>query len=311
MRILVTGASGYVGWAVAHELRARGHQVVALVHEQVPSFPADVAVRIGDVLSEASLRDAVADVDAVCHLAARTRVREAATQPTRVWRVNVTGTLNVLDALAVQAARTGEPARLVFASTGTVYGTPAEQPISERTPLAPMNPYGASKAAAEQIVGWQAATGSLGAVVLRVFNAAGAVAGRADSDLTRIIPKAAAVAAGQESTVVVNGDGTAVRDFVHVADIARAVALALEAVQPGEHRTYNLGAVPASVAEIIKAVERVSGHPVAIEHRTAYAGEAPELRADTTKIRAELGWVPERTTLDELVRDQWTAIKPA
>jgi UDP-glucose 4-epimerase len=307
MRTLVTGATAYVGWAVVHELCARGHEVRVLAHELTRPFPDGVDVRTGDLLSEASLRDAVDGVDAVCHLAARSRVREAAAHPTRVWRLNVTGTINVLDALAVSAARTGVVPRLVFTSTGAVYGTPTEQPISEQTLLLPVNPYGASKVAAEQIIGWQAATGSLAAVSLRIFNAAGAVAGHADPDPTRIIPKAVAVAAGCEPTVVVNGDGSAVRDFVHVADIARAIALALDAATPGEHRVYNLGAVPASVADVIASVERVTARPVPVEHRPAYAGEAPVLRADTTRIRHELGWTPEHTVIDDLVRDQWIA----
>lgn len=311
MRVLVTGASGYVGWAVVHELRARGHEIVALVHESSVTFPDDVDVRAGSLTSEASLRDAVAGADGVVHLAARSTVRDSVANPTRVWRTNVTGTLNLLDALGVESARTGVPARLVFTSTGAVYGTPAQQPIAESAPLVPLNPYGASKVAAEQIIGWQAATGGLGAVTLRMFSAAGAVNGRADRDLSRIIPKVAAVAAGVEPVVTVNGDGSAIRDFVHVADIATAVALALDAATPGSHQVYNLGAVPASVADIIAATERVSGRPVAVEHRPANASEAPELRADTTKVRTELGWSPTRTSLDDLVADQWAVASSA
>lgn len=158
--------------------------------------------------------------------------------------------------------------------------------------------------AAEQVIGWQAATGSLGAVTLRLFSAAGAFAGRGDRDLSRIIPKVAAVAAGVEPSVAVNGEGTAIRDFVHVADIADAVALALAATTAGDHQVFNVGAVPASVADIIASTERVTGRPVAVEHRPAFTGEAKELRADTAKIRAVLGWAPKRTGLDELIADQ-------
>lgn len=308
MRVLVTGASGYVGWAVVHELRARGHQVVTLLHESVSAFPDDVEVRIGSLLSEAALRDAVNGVNGVVHLAARSTVRDSVAHPTRVWRTNVAGTLNLLDALGVVFERTSMPARLVFASTGSVYGTPAQQPINETAALAPLNPYGASKAAVEQLIGAQAATGALGAITLRMFSAAGAVAGRADQDLSRIIPKVVAVATGAEPMVSVNGDGSAVRDFVHVADIATAMATALDAAVPGEHEVYNVGAVPASVADIIAATERVSGRSVAVEHQPVNPSEAPELRADTTKIRAELGWAPTRTTIEELVGDQWAAV---
>jgi UDP-glucose 4-epimerase len=196
---------------------------------------------------------------------------------------------------------------LVYTSTGAVYGAPKVQPITESTPFAPMHPYGASKVAAEQIIGWQAATGTIGAITVRIFNAAGAFAGRADRDLTRIIPKTVEVAAGRAPKLSVNGDGTAVRDYVHVTDIAAAIALALEAATPGTYKAYNLGAVPASVAEIIASTERVSGRRVAVEHLPANPNEAPELRADTNAIRTELGWKPSCTTLDELVTDQWSA----
>ncbi|WP_283775744.1 NAD-dependent epimerase/dehydratase family protein [Rhizomonospora bruguierae] len=307
MRVLVTGASGYVGWAVVHELRERGHDVVAMVHESSREFPLDVELRTAHLLSEASLSDAVMGVEGVCHLAAMVRVREAAEHPTRVWRLNVAGTLNLLDALAVATEKTGQAARLVLTSTGAVYGTPAQQPISEDAPLAPINPYAASKVAAEQVIAAQAATGLVGATSLRIFNAAGAVARQADPDTSRIIPKAVAVAAGQAPAVVVNGDGTAVRDFVHVGDIAAAVVLALEAVKPGQYNAYNVGAVPASVNDVIASTERITGRRVAIEHRPAYAAESPELRADTAKIRGELGWSPLTTRLDELVADQWDA----
>ncbi|MER7006662.1 NAD-dependent epimerase/dehydratase family protein [Dactylosporangium sp. NPDC000555] len=309
MRVLVTGASGYVGWAVVHELRERGHQVVALVHESAARFPEDVEIRTGSLQSEGSLRSAVEGVDGVVHLAARSTVRDSVAYPTRTWRTNVAGTIDLLDALGVAAERSGAPGRLVFLSTGSVYGTPERQPISESAPLSPLNPYGASKVAAEQVIGWQVATGALGAVTLRLFSAAGAYAGRGDQDLSRIIPKATAVAAGTEPNVSINGDGSAIRDFVHVADIADAVALALDATEAGEHRAFNVGAVPASVADIIAATERVTGRAVAVEHRPAFAGEARELRADTTKIRAELGWTPKRATLDELVADQWAAMQ--
>lgn len=254
-------------------------------------------MRRGDLLD---LVDALDGIDGVVHLAARTAVRESVADPVAVWRTNVSGTLNLLAAMRPGTA-------LVFASTGSVYGTPARQPIAETVSLNPLNPYGSSKAAAEQAIGWQCATGELGAVTLRIFSAAGAADGRADRDLSRIIPKVAAVAAGLEPVVTVNGDGSAVRDFVHVADIAAAVALALDAATPGRHSVFNLGAVPASVADIIAATERVSGRQVTVEHRPASPDEARELRADTTKIRSELGWTPKWTTIEELVGDQWAA----
>jgi UDP-glucose 4-epimerase len=276
MLVLVTGATGYVGRAVVPVLREHGHQVRTLnrPHE--------------DLLKPETIR---ADVDAVVHLAAKTSVRDSVANPTAVWRTNVMGTLNLLDALPNNGAR------LVFASTGSVYGAPAEQPIAETAPTAPLNPYGAAKLAAEHLIGAQTRTGALGAVTLRLFSAAG----RPDADLSRIIPKVLAVAAGHEPAVTVNGDGRAIRDFVHVDDLAVAVVRALEAARPGTHTIYNVGAIPASVADIIAAAERVTGRPVPVNHHEANPGEARELRADTTKIRTELGWAPVHTTLDELI----------
>ncbi len=306
MRVLVTGASGYLGWATVHELRDAGHHVVALVHRTMRGFGPGVEVRRGDVLDENSLRNAVREVDGVCHLAALTRVRDAASQPTRYFRLNTGGTLNVVDALAVESERTGRPARMVFASTGSVYGAPERQPISEDAPTESINPYASSKVAAEQLIGWQVAAGVLGAAILRIFNAAGAVAGYADPDESRILPKAVAVAAGRAPYVQVNGDGSAVRDFVHVADIAHALRLALEATETGHKALYNVGAVSASVRDVIAEVERVSGRTVPVVHRPAHAGEARLLAADTTRIRSELGWKPERSTLEQLATDQWT-----
>ena len=292
MRVLVTGATGYLGAAVVQRLLEDRHDVVALVRGPHAALPAGVDRRHADLLDEAAMRAAAAGVDAACHLAALARVREAAADPIRCWRVNLAGTLNLLAAA---------PPRMVFLSTGAVYGAPAAQPIAEAAPFAPLNPYGAAKAAAEQAIAAQAATGALGAVSLRLFNAAGGY----DPDQARIIPRAVSAAMGDAPAVSVNGDGSAVRDFVHVSDVAAAVSLALDAVAPGGYRAYNLGAVPASVADVLAATERVTGRPVPVEFGPPHPGEAPELRADTTRIRAELGWAPRYTTLDSLVHGQW------
>lgn len=307
MRILVTGGTGYVGRAVVRELQLAGHAVVALDRQAGRDLGPDVEARWGDVLDEATIREAVRGVDGVCHLAALARVREAAAYPAKFFRVNAGGTLNLLEALAEESAATGTPARLVFASTGGVYDPRAAQPIGEDAAVRAANPYASSKIAAEQLIGWQAATGVLGAVTLRLFNAAGAVDGAGDPDLTRILPRSVEVAAGRASHVDVNGDGTAVRDFVHVLDAGRAFALALGAADPGRHLVFNVGATPASVRDIAAAVARAAGRPVPLRHGPAYAGEAARLVADTTAIRTALGWRPERSTLDYLVRDQWAA----
>lgn len=301
MRVLVTGATGYLGPAVVARLQRGGHQPVALARQE--STLGDVDVRRGDLCHPESLAAAMQGIDAVVHLAALSRGRESVERPARYYAVNVGGTAALLDALAQR----DEPARFVLASTGAVYGTPAQQPLDEDVTLDPPNPYAASKVAAEDVTRAQAATGSVGAAVLRIFNVAGAVGEHRDLDETRIITRAVAVAVGRVSHVDINGDGSAVRDFVHVHDVASAIVLALQGCEPGTTKTYNIGATPASVAEIVRTVEEVTGRPVPVRYRPANPHEAPELRADTSRIRTELGWHPERSGLERIIADQWAA----
>ena len=289
MRVLVTGAGGYVGGAAVEALRDAGHEPVPFA---------------GDVLDAAAVRDAVAGVAGVVHLAALSRVREADADPERCRRVNVGGTEVVLGALEAAAARRGTPLRLVLASSAAVYGKAREVPIPETAAVAPLGPYAASKADAERAVAARVGD-RLGAVVLRIFNAAGAAGGRGDGDATRLVPRVLAVAAGTAPQLEVNGDGRAVRDYVHVRDVGDAVPLALDAARPGTHAVFNLGATPASVLDVVAAAERVTGRPVPVVHLPRNPGEAPDLRADTTAARTRLGWVARRSALDELVAGQW------
>jgi len=305
VRVLVTGAAGFVGTAVVRRLLSSGHQVAALVHAAQPAGTHDL--RPGDILDPASLGEAVAGVDAVCHLAALTQVRESFQDPVAYFQVNVTGTLNLLHAMDTETARAGRPLRLVLASTGAVYGMPTRQPITEDQIPAPANPYGASKLAAETAVAYQAGTGKIGSIVLRAFNIAGAVDGRGDGDLSRIIPKALAVAAGRFNRLDVNGDGTAVREYLHVDDFAHACVLALEACEPGVHRTYNVGSgTGTTVRDIITASEKITGRPVPV----SWGPPRPEpevLLADSSRIRADLGWQPSRSDLEAIISDAWQA----
>ncbi|MCP2169393.1 NAD-dependent epimerase/dehydratase family protein [Goodfellowiella coeruleoviolacea] len=305
MRVLITGGTGYVGNAVVTELVRAGHQPRLLVRSPGTPVTGTESV-LGDILDPASLVAACADTDAVVHLAALTRVRESFDQPARYHEVNASGTVNVIAALADSTGAAGRVPRLVLASTAGVYGSPVRQPISEDTPATPGSPYAASKWAAEQAVRRAAETGQITGIALRVFNVAGAWMGRGDRDETRIITRAVAAATGRVPHLEVFGDGRAVRDYVHVADVARAVVLAVETSTTG-YAVFNVGATPVSVAEIIAATERVVGRAVPVVRRPAHPGEAVELRADTTRIRRALGWVPRRSALDDLVRDQWTA----
>jgi UDP-glucose 4-epimerase len=270
--------------------------------------PCPCELRTGDILDLAALEQAVEGADAVCHLAALTLVRESFAEPVRYFRVNVAGTLNLLDAMNAEAQRSGHPLRLVFASTGAVYGAPGKQPITEAQESAPGNPYGASKLAAETAIGYQAALGTISAVTLRTFNVAGAVDGHGDPDTSRIIPKTLLVAAGQADSLGVNGDGSAIREYTHVCDLARAYAAALDAADPAGHRIYNVGSgVGVSIREVIEVTERITGRPVPVRWGPP-AREPRELRADSSRISTELGWYPTRSSLETIIADAWQAL---
>lgn len=306
MRVAVTGASGFVGYVVAEVLSKHGHDVVALIRG---GKEPDVAeVRRVDLLDAEQTGDAVADVDAVCHLAALGRVRESRAEPLRYWRTNLGGTLALLEGLARAAEAMSAPKRLVLASTAAVYGELVDQPITEGAATAPSHPYGASKLAADLAARGVAETGALGAISLRAFNIAGGWRGRGDADESRLIPKALAVASGRASELVVNGDGSALRDFVHVRDMASGFLQALDACTPGRWDAYNLGSGRASsVAEVVATAEAVTGRSLAIRHQEA-ALESPVLAADASRARRELSWSPEHSELAEIIRDAWLAI---
>lgn len=307
MRVLVTGATGFLGNAVTTALVRHGHEPIAFVrgNRRMPSGA--VAVRCGDVLDLTTVQAAVAGVEGVCHLAARTRVRDSLTDPLGYWRTNLGGTLNLLAALADNADRCG-PLSLVLASTASVYGTPTRQPITEDVPTLPRNPYGASKLAADRVAASVAATGALGAVSLRACNIAGAAAGVTDTDVTRLIPKILAVQAGHEPELVINGDGSAVRDFVHVLDMAEAFALALGACVPGQWRAYNVGSGRRTrVLDVLRMAEQVTGRRVPVRHRPP-ANEPPVLLADNTRIKHDLGWTPHNSNLTTILTDGWNAL---
>lgn len=302
MRVLVTGASGFVGYAVAALLTERGHDVIGLTRSATSKLP-DHVERVHGDLSPGTLSSALDEIDGVCHLAARTRVRESLSDPLGYWQTNVGGTLALLHAMSVTPS-----SRLVLASTCGVYGDNTGRPISESVATAPTSPYGTSKLAADSAALDLAGTGAIGAVCLRAFNISGALPGHPDLDETRLIPRMMAVQRGTAPELIVNGEGDAIRDFVHVADMAAAFALALEACEPGMAKTYNIGSGrPTRVRDVITVTEQVTGRPVARRH-VPPADEPQELLADSSAIRADLGWDPRRSELREIIGDAWSAV---
>ncbi|MGZ3141373.1 NAD-dependent epimerase/dehydratase family protein [Lentzea chajnantorensis] len=271
----MTGATGYVGRFVVHELRVHGHEPVVSRQRVLEPFH-------------------VPDADAVIHLAGLARVRESFRDPLGYWETNVGGTLNLLQALHGQ--------RFLLASTAGVY-RPSDAPLTEESVREPSSPYAASKAAAEDLVAWTARSGRIGAATLRLFN----VAGGGDTDTTRVITRAVATAAGRGPGMEVYGDGSAVREFVHVRDVATAFVTALETCEVGSSAVYNVGGTSASVREVLDTVEAVTGRSVDVTWRPANPDEVKAQRADVSRLRS-LGWTPAHSSLEEIVSDQWAAV---
>jgi UDP-glucose 4-epimerase len=313
LRLLVTGGAGYIGSVVTAHLLGAGHEVTVL--DDLSTGHAD-AVPDGARLVDGTLDGAAAGVladgpayDGVLHFAAKALVGESTEHPERYWHTNVVGTLALLDAMRATAVP-----RLVFSSTAATYGEPAEIPIPETAATRPTNPYGASKLAVDMMITSEARAHGLGAVSLRYFNVAGASGGIGERHAveTHIIPIALQVVRGERDAFAVYGDdyptpdGTCIRDYVHVDDLADAHLLALAGVTPGEHRIYNLGnGAGFSVQDVIEAVRRVTGHPVPTKVAPRRAGDPAVLVASSARIREDLGWVPRKPTLDEMVADAW------
>ncbi len=317
MRLLVTGGAGYIGSVVTAHLVRAGHDVTVL--DDLSTGHADAVVD-GARLVDGTLADDAAAVladgpayDGVLHFAAKALVGESTEHPERYWHTNVGGTLALLDAMRATAVP-----RLVFSSTAATYGEPEEVPIPETAPTRPTNPYGASKLAVDLMITSEARAHGLGAISLRYFNVAGASGGQGERHVqeTHIIPIALQVVTGQRETFAVYGDdyptpdGTCIRDYVHVDDLAEAHLLALAGAVPGEHRIYNLGnGAGFSVRDVVDAVRRVTGHPLPTTVGPRRAGDPAVLVAGSARIREDLGWVPRKPTVDEMVADAWAFVQ--
>ncbi|MEU8182966.1 NAD-dependent epimerase/dehydratase family protein [Micromonospora sp. NPDC049047] len=309
MHVLVTGGLGFLGRAVARDLLAAGHRVTVMSRGRGDrTAPSGVELVTGDIRDRTRVFEIVQEggYDGVVHLAALTSGRDSFADPLGYFDVNAVGTLNLLMALDT-ARTTTAPASLVFASTNIVYGSQHHGALSEDLDPHPESPYAASKVAAEHMVAAYAATGAIGAVTFRPFNIAGAVDGVTDTDRARIIPNVFRAITGDLDHVTLNGDGAAVRDFVHVADVATAVRLALALCTPGTSQTINLGSgTGTSMATVVATAEQITGHPVTVR-RQPPKPEPPVLIADVNRAHTVLGWTPGRSKLSEILADAWEA----
>lgn len=317
MKLLVTGGAGYIGSVVTRLLIDAGHEVVVLDDLRTGhrvAVAADATFVEADVAQAASVLTPQAGFDGVLHFAALIAAGESVAHPERYWHNNVVGSLALLD-----AARAAGVRRFVFSSTAAVYGNPTEIPISEAAAKAPTNPYGATKLAVDMALTGEATAHGLAAVSLRYFNVAGAylrpdgtALGERHEPESHLIPIALEVAAGRREKLQLFGDdyptpdGTCVRDYIHVEDLARAHLLALGAAVAGEHRIYNLGNGNGfSNRQVVEVVREVTGHPVPVEMSPRRPGDPATLVASSTRAHDELGWQPTKPTLTEMVADAW------
>lgn len=316
MKLLVTGGAGYVGSVCAAVLLEAGHEVTIIDNfttgnrEAVPAnarlVEGDVADVADEVLSEGGF-------DGVVHFAARSLVGESVEIPADYWEHNVVTSLKLLNAMRAHSVN-----NLVFSSTAATYGEPQQVPITEDMPTQPTNPYGASKLSIDYIITSFAKAYGLGATSLRYFNVAGAygLIGENREVETHLIPLVLQVALSHRDKIFMFGDdypttdGTAVRDYIHIRDLAEAHLLALESNEPGTHRIYNLGSGDGySVKQVIEMCREVTGHEIPAEIAPRRAGDPATLVASSEKIKAELGWNPTRTDLRTIVTDAWNFTK--
>ena len=312
MKLLVTGGAGYVGSVCSAVLVEQGHDVTIIDNfstgnrDAVPNsariVEGDVADKAAEVLGEGGF-------EGVLHFAARSLVGESVEKPDEYWQHNVVTTLRLLNAM-----RDNDVKSLVFSSTAATYGEPEQVPITEDMPTQPTNPYGASKLAIDYMISSFSQAFGLAATSLRYFNVAGAYGsiGENREIETHLIPIVLQVALGHRDKIFMFGtdwdtpDGTPVRDYIHIRDLADAHVLALHSNAPGTHRIYNLGSGEGySVKQVIEMCRKVTGHEIPAEIAPRRAGDPATLIASSEKIKRELDWNPQRTDLETIVTDAW------
>jgi UDP-glucose 4-epimerase len=315
LKLLVVGGAGFVGSTSVEHFVEAGHEVVVfdnLSSGHRAAVPDGAQLVIGDIEDRVHLGEILSDgVDAVLHCAARSLVGESMADPGLYYRVNVAGGVELLEAMK----ETGVT-RLVYSSSAAVYGEPRRVPIAEADRTEPINPYGATKLAFEGAMRWFCAAHDFRAISLRYFNVAGATArnGEDHDPETHLMPLVLRVAAGEATHVQIHGqdyptpDGTCIRDFLHVRDIALAHLLALEATGEGDAslEVYNLGSAAGfSVREVVEAARRVTGRAIPARAVKRRIGDPPVLVASSRRARRELGWQPKHSSLEQMLADAW------
>jgi UDP-glucose 4-epimerase len=319
MRVLVTGGAGYIGSVLATELLQRGHQVVVLdnlSHGHRQAVPKDAELVVGELADRAGLDRVMREhsPDAVLHLAALIEAGESMKAPEVFFRNNTANALTLLEAMLAAGVK-----RFVFSSTAALYGNPERTPIQEDDALAPTNAYGESKLLVERMLAWFHRIHGLRYASLRYFNAAGASRpdqGEAHQPESHLIPRILAVALGRAQHANIFGtdyatpDGTCVRDYIHVSDLARAHLLAVDALAKERENSvpliYNLGNGQGfSVRQVVDVARQVTGHPIPVIESPRRPGDPAVLIASSEKIRRELGWQPRFPDLQTIVESAW------
>ena len=314
MKIVVTGGAGYVGGTVATRLVQAGHEVTVidnLCHSRRSGVPAGVEFVEVDIADRPRVETVLRDTkpDGVLHFAALIEAGESMQKPELYFRNNTASTLSLLEAMLATGVQ-----RLVFSSTAAVYGEPEAVPIPETAKLAPTNAYGESKLLVEQMLTWLNRIHGLRYASLRYFNVAGALPGRGEAHEpeTHIIPLILDVALGRREKIFIYGDdyptpdGTCIRDYIHVADLADAHMLALDALEQQSRLILNLGNGSGfSVKEVIEGVRRVTGHPIPVEVKPRRPGDPARLVASSEQAKSLLGWQPKHAELDDILASAW------
>jgi len=314
LRILVTGGAGYVGGTVAELLLQKGHDVTIydnLCHGHRSMVPAKAEFIEGDLADRSRLEQILASrkFDGVMHFAALIEAGESMKKPELYFRNNSASTLTLFEAMLATGVN-----RLVFSSTAAVYGEPESTPIREDAPLRPTNTYGESKLLVEQMLTWLNRVHAFRYASLRYFNVAGAIEGRGEAHEpeSHLIPLILDVALGKRKSIKIFGqdyptpDGTCIRDYVHVQDLAHAHLLAFEALNDRDRLIYNIGNGHGfTIREVIESARRVTGHPIPVEEAERRPGDPAVLIASSEKIERELGWKREFDKLDDIVSSAW------